>query len=70
MFSPDFMRFLINYQKPDKAEIESQKEIKFKDNDKGGLAYVILMNKYAKKRAFFMGSRNVNLYSFLVMCEV
>ena len=45
MFSPDFMRFLINYQKPDKAEIERQKESKFKDNDKGGLAYVILMNK-------------------------
>ncbi len=45
MFSPEFMRFLINYQKPDKSEIETQKEINFKDNDKGGLAYVILTSK-------------------------
>lgn len=46
MFSPEFMRFLINYQKPDKSEIETKKEISFKDSNKtGNLAYVFLTNK-------------------------
>lgn len=46
MFSPEFMRFLINYQKPDKSEFETKKEIKFKDKDNNGnLAYVLLTNK-------------------------
>lgn len=46
MFSPEFMRFLINYQKPDKSEIETKKEIRFNDNKKNGnLAFVYLLNK-------------------------
>ena len=61
MFSPEFMRFLINYQKPDKSEFETKKEIKFKDKDNNGnLAYVLLTNK-KKKRAFLKGSLECKL---------
>ncbi len=31
MFSPEFMKFLINYQKSDFAPEETKKEIPFKD---------------------------------------
>jgi len=43
MFSPEFMRFLINYQKPDKSEISTVREIKFKNRRRGLLAHVFLM---------------------------
>lgn len=44
MFSPEFMKFLINYQKPEYTPISGKKEIKF--NKKGGkLAEVLLISK-------------------------
>lgn len=43
MFSPEFMKFLINYQKNDFTPPETKKEIKFKNNKNGGkLAEVVL----------------------------
>ncbi|MCI1273034.1 MAG: hypothetical protein LKG27_01210 [Clostridiaceae bacterium] len=45
MFSPEFMRYLINYQKGDFAPEDTKKEIKFKDNKKGKLAEVYILNK-------------------------
>lgn len=43
MFSPEFMRFLVNYQKNDFApEENTKKEIKFKDNGFGKLAKVFI----------------------------
>ena len=43
MFSPDFMKFLINYQKEDFTPEETKKEIAFKDKrGKGKLAEVFL----------------------------
>ncbi len=44
MFSPEFMRFLINYQKSEFAPEETKKEIKFK-KDGGKLAEVLITNK-------------------------
>ena len=41
MFSPEFMKYLINYQKDDFKPVE-KREINFKDNDKGELAKVYL----------------------------
>ncbi len=44
MFSPEFMKFLINYQKPEYTPISDKKEIKF--NKKGGkLVEVFVLNK-------------------------
>jgi len=46
MFSPEFMRYLINYQKSDCAPQDTQKEIKFKNNRGGKLAEIfITVNK-------------------------
>lgn len=43
MFSPEFMKFLINYQKEDFTPEETKKEIEFKDKrGKGKLAEVFL----------------------------
>lgn len=43
MFSPEFMKFLINYQKSDFAPEETKREIAFKDR-RGGrkLAEILL----------------------------
>ncbi len=43
MFSPEFMKFLINYQKSEFTPQETKKEIKFKDR-RGGkkLAEILL----------------------------
>ncbi len=47
MFSPEFMRFLINYQKSDFAPEKTKKEIPLKINKRGKLAWVdILVTKY------------------------
>ena len=47
MFSPEMMKFLINYQKEDFKPQKERREIDFKDSDKGELArvYITLMNK-------------------------
>ncbi len=45
MFSPEFMRYLINYQKSDFTPEESKKEIRFKNNKGGKLAEVFVINK-------------------------
>lgn len=47
MFSPEMMKFLINYQKDDFKPKKEKCEIEFKDGDKGELAkvYITLMNK-------------------------
>lgn len=46
MFSPEFMRFLINYQKSDFAPAETKKEIPLKINKRGKLAWAnILITK-------------------------
>ena len=46
MFSPDFMRFLIDYQKKDFTPEKTQKEVKFKNNNTGKLAEIYaLINK-------------------------
>lgn len=42
MFSPEFMRYLINYQKNDFKPEESKKEILFKDSKGGKLAEIVL----------------------------
>ena len=44
MFSPEFMKFLINYQKPEFTPVSTKKEIKFK-NKGGKLAQVLILNK-------------------------
>lgn len=41
MFSPELMKFLINYQKDD-FKPEDKREIKFKDKNKGELAKILL----------------------------
>ena len=47
MFSPEFMRYLINYQKSDFAPEKTKKEIPLKINKRGKLAWVnILVTKY------------------------
>ncbi len=46
MFSPEFMRFLINYQKSDFTPEQTKKEILLKINKRGKLAWVnILVSK-------------------------
>ncbi len=46
MFSPEFMRYLINYQKSEFAPENTKKEIPLKINKKGKLAWVdILVTK-------------------------
>lgn len=46
MFSPEFMRYLINYQKSEFASEKTKKEIPLKINKKGKLAWVdILVTK-------------------------
>ena len=42
MFSPEFMRYLINYQKEDFKPEDSKKEIRFKDDKGGKLAEIFL----------------------------
>lgn len=42
MFSPEFMKYLINYQKEDFTPEETKKEIKFKNNKSGKLAEILL----------------------------
>ncbi len=41
MFSPEFMRYLINYQKSEFTPQDTKKEIKFKNNRSGKLAEVL-----------------------------
>lgn len=45
MFSPEFMRYLINYQKQDFAPEKTEKEIKFNNPKKGKLAEIFIINK-------------------------
>ena len=46
MFSPEFMKYLINYQKSDFAPEKTEKEIKFKNNKSGKLAEIfVTLNK-------------------------
>lgn len=46
MFSPEFMRFLINYQKSDFTPEKTKKEIPLKLNKRGKLAWVnVLVTK-------------------------
>ena len=46
MYSKEFMKFLMNYQKDDFKPQETKKEIKFKDtNKRGNLAAIILAVK-------------------------
>jgi hypothetical protein len=45
MFSPEFMRYLINYQKSDFTPEETKKEIKFKNNGSGKLAEILAIAK-------------------------
>ena len=40
MFSPEFMKYLINYQKSEFTPENTNKEIKFKNNKTGKLAEV------------------------------
>ena len=40
MFSPEFMKYLINYQKSDFAPQDTKKEIEFHDKNGGKLAEV------------------------------
>ncbi len=40
MFSPEFMKYLINYQKSEFTPENTKKEIKFKNNKTGKLAEV------------------------------
>lgn len=42
MFSPEMMKFIINYQKDDFKPEKEKREINFKDGDKGELAKVYL----------------------------
>lgn len=41
MFSPEFMRYLINYQKSEFTPEETKKEIKFKNRTTGKLAEIL-----------------------------
>lgn len=41
MFSPQFMKYLINYQKSEFTPENSKKEIKFKNNKSGRLAEIL-----------------------------
>ena len=45
MFSPEFMKFLINYQKAECAPQETKRVIKFKNDKSGKLAeiYAVVM---------------------------
>ena len=46
MYSKEFMKFLMSYQKDDFKPKESKKEIKFKDrNSNGNLAEILLAVK-------------------------
>ena len=46
MFSPEFMKFLINYQKSDFTPQETKKEIEFDDKRGGKLVEVfVVVNK-------------------------
>ncbi len=46
MFSPEFMKYLINYQKSEFTPENSKKEIRFKNNKSGKLADIyITINK-------------------------
>lgn len=40
MFSPEFMKYLINYQKSEFTPCDTKKEIKFKDRKSGKLAEI------------------------------
>ena len=42
MFSPEFMKYLINYQKDEFKAEETQKEIHFNNNKNGKLAKIFL----------------------------
>ena len=42
MFSPQFMKYLINYQKSEFTPEETKKEIKFKNDKSGKLAEVYI----------------------------
>ena len=42
MFSPEFMKYLINYQKSEFTPQDTKKEIKFKNNKSGKLAEVLV----------------------------
>lgn len=42
MFSPELMKYLINYQKEDFKPEETKKEINFKDQKGGRLAEIFL----------------------------
>jgi len=42
MFSPEFMRYLINYQKSDFTPEDTKKEIRFKNNKSGKLADILV----------------------------
>lgn len=44
MFSPELMKFLINYQKPEYTPIPDKKEIKF-DQKGGKLVEVLVLDK-------------------------
>ena len=41
MFSPEFMKYLINYQKSEFTPQDTKKEIKFKNNRSGKLAEIL-----------------------------
>ncbi len=46
MFSPEFMKYLINYQKSEFTPQNTKKEIKFKNNKSGRLAEILaVVNK-------------------------
>ena len=46
MFSPEFMKYLINYQKSEFTPQNTKKEIKFKNNKSGRLAEILaIVNK-------------------------
>ena len=42
MFSPQFMKYLINYQKSEFTPEETKKEIKFKNDKSGKLAEIYI----------------------------
>ena len=41
MYSPEFMKYLINYQKSDFSPENTKKEIKFKNHKSGKLAEIL-----------------------------
>ena len=45
MFSPEFIKYLINYQKSEFEPENTKKEIKFKNNRSGKLARVFITIK-------------------------